>query len=135
MAKGRILVVEDEALTAQDIKWSLEKIGYDVTAVVASGIEAIQKIEESPPDLVIMDIFIKGPIDGIETADKIRKCFDIPIVYFTGHMDKITIGRAKKTNPAGYILKPYADEKLKTIIERIMDKYKKKNQQNDVLGS
>jgi CheY-like chemotaxis protein len=125
MVKGRILIVEDEALTAQDIRWSLEKIGYAVTGVVASGIEAIQRIEESPPDLVILDIFIKGPIDGIETANKITKRFDIPVVYLTGHTDKITIGRAKKTNPAGYILKPYADEKLKIIIERIINKYKK----------
>ena len=127
MAKGSILVVEDEALTAQDIRWSLENLGYEVMAVVASGAEAIQEIEESSPDLVIMDILIRGPVDGIETADKIIKRFDIPVVYLTGHTDRTTIGRAKKTNPAGYILKPYTDEKLKMIIRKIFDK-KEKNQ-------
>jgi PAS domain S-box-containing protein len=134
MAKKRILVVEDETITAEDIKESLQDIGYIVLAVVSSGEEAIIKVEEDNPDLVLMDIMLSGKIDGIETAKQILLRFNIPVVYLTAYSDKMILERAKITEPFGYILKPFNDRELHTNIEIAFYKHKmerelKKNEQ------
>ena len=120
----RILVVEDEGIIAQDIKNCLENLGYNVPEVVFTGREAIEKAEQLRPDLVLMDIVLKGDIDGIETAAEIRRQYNIPIVYLTAYEDDKTLRRAKLTEPLGYILKPFEERYLRSSIEMALYKHK-----------
>lgn len=113
----KILIVEDEKIVALDIKNTVKKLGYDVVDVVSSGERAIRSVHEVKPDLILMDIVLKGNIDGIEAAEKILSEFNIPIVYLTAYSDHKTISRAKVTEPFGYILKPFDERELGTGIE------------------
>ena len=117
-----ILIVEDESIVALDIQDKVEHLGYDVLAVVSSGEKAIEEVKKSQPDLVLMDIVLKGEIDGIETAERIRKHFDIPIIYLTAHSDTQTLNRAKITGPFGYLVKPFVDSELRSAIEVVLSK-------------
>ncbi len=128
MAGKRILVVEDEIITAEDIKESLLDMGYTVLALVSSGEEAIIKVEDNEPDLVLMDIVLSGEMDGIETAKQIRLRFNIPVVYLTAYSDKIILERAKITEPFGYILKPFNERELHTNIEIAIHKHKRERE-------
>ena len=110
MAKTEILIVEDERITAEDIRLSLGGLGYAVTGMASSGEEAIRKAEELHPDLVLMDIVLGGDMDGIEAAKRIRARFKIPVVYLTAYADEKRLERAKVTQPFGYILKPFDDK-------------------------
>ena len=113
----KILVVEDEFIVAQDIAGRLKRLGYAVTATVASGEEALEKIAENPPDLVLMDIVLKGDMDGVTAAGKIRAKIDIPTVFLTAYADDKTMQRAKLTDPFGYIIKPFQQNDLRVAIE------------------
>jgi CheY-like chemotaxis protein len=93
-----ILVVEDESLVAKDIQNRLKKFGYAVPTIVASGEEAIKQVTEFCPDLVLMDIQLKGKMDGIEAAQKINISWDIPVIYLTANADDTTLERLKRTN-------------------------------------
>lgn len=117
MDKKRILVVEDERLIAEDIKRTLNKLGYEVTDTVASGKNAFLSIEADRPDLVLMDIVLSGEMDGITAAEKIRNNYKIPVVYLTAYADQSTLNRAKQTEPYGYILKPFNNREILTIVE------------------
>jgi CheY-like chemotaxis protein len=117
MSKKRIMVVEDEGITAMRIKNSLEQMGYDVTSTVYSGEEALAKAGEDSPDLVIMDIVLAGKLDGIEAAGQIRALLNVPIVYLTAHSDEKMLKRIKDTEPFGYINKPFDDRELRVIVE------------------
>ncbi len=117
MGRTKILVVEDEIFIARDIQENLEEMGYVVTSIVPSGEQAIQKIEEERPDIVLMDIVLPGEMDGIETADIIHSKFDIPVIYLTAHGEEVIFERAKKTEPFGYIIKPFKNEELQKVIE------------------
>lgn len=123
MSKANILIVEDELLVAKDIQNRLNKFGYDIAAIVSSGIDAIQKAVEKSPDLVLMDIRLKGDIDGIEAAQHIYNNLNIPIIYLTANADDSTLERAKATEPFGYILKPFKEKELKTTIEITLTKH------------
>lgn len=125
MSEGtRILVVEDEAIVALDIRQRLEKMGYVVVATAATGEAALTCVRSSPPDLVLMDIQIKGDFDGIETARRTREFLDIPIVFLTANSDRATINRAKATGPLAYLLKPFEDRELQTTIEIAMERHR-----------
>ncbi len=124
MASARILVVEDERITAEDLRDILVDLGYSVTAVVSSGAEAIREAERTPPDLVLMDIRIKGDMDGVEAARIIRERFQIPAVYLTAHADQETLERAKLAEPLGYIVKPFQESELQASIEMALYKHK-----------
>ena len=124
MAKTRILIVEDERITAADIEDILLNLGYEVTDLVATGKEAIHKAEQTKPDLVLMDIRIKGPMDGVEAAREIRERFDVPIIYLTAHADRDTLDRAKQASPLGYIVKPFQEAELQAAIEVALHKHK-----------
>lgn len=124
MPETKILIVEDEAIVAEDIRNSLQNLGYTISAVVSSGEEAITKIEEDMPDLVLMDTVLKGAMNGIEAAGQIHSRFNIPVVYLTAFTDKKTIERAKLTEPFGYIVKPFDDRELHTAIEMAIYKHK-----------
>jgi PAS domain S-box-containing protein len=123
----KILVVEDEGIVAEDIRRSLQNLGYTVSAVVSSGQEAVKKAEEHKPNLVLMDIVLKGEIDGIEAANRIRLCFNIPVIYLTAYTDERTLDRAKVTEPFGYIVKPFEDRELRMTIEMALYKHKTEN--------
>ena len=117
MAKPRILVVEDGAVAAAVIKSDLEEIGYAVGQAVATGEEAVERAESERPDLILMDIFLAGEMDGIEAADQIRKRLDIPVVFLTAHADGELFQRAKITAPYGYLVKPFQVRELHATVE------------------
>jgi CheY-like chemotaxis protein len=117
MKRAKIMVVEDEGIVAADIQDRLRALGYGVAAVVDSGKEAEPTAGSSRPDLVLMDILLKGDIDGVQAAERIRTNLDIPVVFLTAHADETTLQRAKITAPFGYILKPFGDRELHTTIE------------------
>ncbi|MFH1926808.1 MAG: PAS domain S-box protein [Chloroflexota bacterium] len=123
MASAQILVVEDEIIVAENIRSRLIGLGYTVPAVASSGEEALQKAAETQPDLVLVDIELKGPMDGVEAAEQIRARFDIPVVYLTAYADKDTVRRAKITEPSGYILKPFEVRELHIAIEVALYKH------------
>src|SRR5690349_20087451 len=106
---NRILIVEDEGIVAMDLQFTLEKLGHKVVGVVASGEEAVRRVTEDQPNLVLMDIRLKGKIDGFEAASQIQSKFDVPVIYLTAHAYKSTLARAKVTEPFGYILKPFEE--------------------------
>ncbi len=110
----RILVVEDEWIVADDIQESLKDSGYSVS-IVSSGEEAVQKAKDV--DLILMDIVLKGELNGIEAAEYIRSQVDIPIVFLTAHADERTLKQAKLTGPYGYLVKPFKDRELHATIE------------------
>jgi len=117
MDKGRIMIVEDEIIVASDIETSLESMGYDVCAVVTSGEEAIIKAETEHPHLILMDITLRGKINGIQAAGEIRERFNIPVIYLTAYGSNEILKQAKITEPFGYILKPFEDRELYAVIE------------------
>lgn len=127
---AKILVVEDERITAEDIKRSLEKAGYKVPAIVSTGEDAVKFTKKYKPDLVLMDIVLEGNIDGIEAAEKIRTKFDTPVIYLTAYSDKITVERAKTTHPSAFILKepfgflhkPFEENELYTAIDILLSR-------------
>ncbi|MCJ7617786.1 MAG: response regulator [Desulfobacterales bacterium] len=124
MANVQVLVVEDEVIIAKDIQDMLKKLGYDVSAAASSGEEAIKRVAETLPDLVLMDIVLEGDMDGVAAAEHIRYHFDIPVVYLTAYSDDTTLQRAKITEPYGYILKPFQKKELYTTIEMALYKHK-----------
>ncbi len=117
MKKAQVLIVEDDGIIAMHIESQLKQLGYGVTAKVASGEEVVEKIKENKPDLVLMDIVLKGEMDGIDAAEIIRSRFGIPVIFLTAHADEKRLERAKLTTPFGYILKPFQDKDLKVTIE------------------
>ncbi len=122
MSDAQILVVEDEYIVAKDIQETLNNLGYDVPAIAASGEEALKKISEFRPDLVLMDIVLKGELDGVQTADQIRLNYDIPVVYLTAYADNKTLKRARITEPYGYLIKPFQERELYSTIEMALYK-------------
>jgi two-component sensor histidine kinase len=133
MANEKILIVEDEELVAQDIKGTLEDLGYEVSAITPSGEEALEKIKKIQPDSVLMDIMLEGEMDGIETAQKILDLFDIPVVYITAYSNPEILQRAKKTEPYGYILKPFHERDLQINIEMALYKHEARKNRSQLL--
>jgi PAS domain S-box-containing protein len=117
MSLANIMVVEDEEIVAHDLQNRLKRLGYGVPAIASSGEEAVKKAAETRPDLVLMDIVLKGTMDGIEAADMIWQRFQIPILYLTAYADENTLQRAKLTGPHGYLLKPFSEGALRSNIE------------------
>ena len=124
MTKAQILIVEDERIVAKDIEYSLKTLGYKVTGIASSGEKAIQKAKDARPDLVLMDIRLKGTMDGIEAAHRLREEHSIPVVYLTAYADEGTLERAKVTGPFGYILKPFNEKELCSTIEMALYKHR-----------
>ncbi|MCQ1536743.1 response regulator [Methanosarcina sp. KYL-1] len=122
MEKAKILVVEDQNIVALNIRNKLMNLGYTVPSTAASGEEAIRKTELTGSDLVLMDIMLKGDMDGIEAAREIKSRFGIPVLYLTAYTDSETLERAKMTEPSGYISKPFKEEDLHSNIEMALHK-------------
>jgi DNA-binding LytR/AlgR family response regulator len=115
--KVKILVVEDEMIIGAKISMQLTNLGYEVTGILPRGEEAILHVEENKPDIVLLDINLKGKMDGIETASQILQRNNIPIIYLTANSDEATFNRAKHTKPAGFISKPFKQLDLQRAIE------------------
>jgi len=123
MTRPQIMVVEDESIVAEDMKAMLEGFGYTVPAVAFSGEEAVRKAVDTRPDLVLMDIVLRGQMSGVEAVERIRSRCNIPVVYVTAYADEKTVRRAKATEPYGYILKPFDARELQTAIEIALYKH------------
>ena len=113
----KILIVEDESIVAKDIEKMLQKVGYEIVAIVNSGEDAIERASEARPDLVMMDINLKGAMDGVQAAERIHAQLDIPIIYLTAYSDEKTLKRAKITSPFGYVLKPFDLSYLEQVVQ------------------
>ncbi|MCK9579296.1 MAG: response regulator [Methanoregula sp.] len=124
MEPASLFIVEDEAIVANDLKETLMSLGYAVTGMTKSGEVALEKIGETRPDLVLMDIHLAGTMDGIDTAGKVRTLYNIPVVFLTAYADNALLERAKLTEPYGYIIKPYDDRGLQSTIEMALFKFR-----------
>lgn len=122
MSKGTILIVEDDDIIAKVADWRLKNLGYEVCGRATTGAEAMALAEKYTPDIVLMDINIKGEIDGIEAAMMIKTKFSLPVIYVTSHSDGPTLDRAKATHPDGFIVKPFDDNDLMVAIGLAMKK-------------
>lgn len=120
MTKRRILVVEDEAIVAMDICNRLSRMGYEVSAIASSGEEAIERAKDGP-QLILMDILLKGKMDGIEAASHIRERLNIPVIFISAHSDDKTMQRAKLAGAKGHIIKPFDDMDLQNVIGAAFD--------------
>lgn len=125
MSKVNILITEDESIVAKDIQQSLKKLGYNVVGICNNGEDAIRSAEEKKPELVLMDIMLKGDMSGIEAADQIRQRFNIPVIFLTAYADESTLAKAKVTEPYGYIIKPFKEIDLHTSIEMALYKHQR----------
>lgn len=124
MTRARVLIVEDEGIVAKDIKNRLIRLGYDAADIVPTGEDAIRRADELRPDLVLMDIMLRGRMDGIEAAEIIRSSCNIPVLYLTAYSDRGTLERAKITEPYGYILKPFDERELHITVEMALYRHK-----------
>ena len=115
-----IFIVEDEAIVALDLKNNLERIGYSVVGIVPTGEEALEKINDLNPDLIIMDIKLQGSLDGIDTAVILNEKYNVPFIFLSAYSDEGIIERAKHVQPFGYIIKPFGSNNLRTAIEMAM---------------
>src|SRR5262245_42197697 len=129
----RILVVEDERLVAQDLQRHLHRLGFTVCGIATSGPEAIALAAQTHPDLILMDIVLDGPMDGIEAAAQIRAHAAIPVIYLSAHADAATRQRAKATEPLGYLLTPCDPRVVQTMIEMALYKHAMDQERADVL--
>lgn len=125
MEKLNIFIVEDESIVSKDIQNSLLKLGYEVVGTASNGKDAIDRITETVPDLILMDIMIKGGMTGIEVSEKIKEKLNIPVIFLTAYADEGTLSRAKITEPYGYILKPFKEIDLHSTIEMAVYKHQK----------
>lgn len=117
MEKIRILIVEDESLVARDIENMARSLGYEVSGIATTGDQAVEQASRSRPDIILMDVIIKGSLDGIAAAEKIWESHHIPVIYVTAYADELTVKRATTTEHFGYILKPFDERELKIAIE------------------
>lgn len=123
MSKIKILIVEDESIVAKDIQNILKGLGYNVVSIVSTGEKALSEVEKHMPNLVLMDIMLKGDMTGIQSAEIIRERYDIPVVFLTAYADENTIEKAKSAIPYGYIIKPFKEKELETTIEMAINKH------------
>lgn len=123
-----ILIVEDERLVAMDIRNTLQRLGYQVVGIATSGQQALDQIAQQQPDLVLMDIRLRGSLDGIQTVEQFQTRFDIPVVYLTAYADDTTLERARRTGPYGYIMKPFDEQALRITIDIALERHHRDQQ-------
>jgi two-component system response regulator LytT len=138
MSKINILIVEDESIIARDVQFSLNKLGYGVSGIASSSDKAFDLAVIEQPDLVLMDIMLKGEINGIDTAIKIKEELSVPVIFLTAYADEATLEKAKIAEPYGYIIKPFKEVDLHTTIELAIYKHGKEQvirRERDILYS
>lgn len=131
MTRPRLLIVEDEIIIALDLKAQLQRLGYDVIGLAANGDEALQLAEAQRPDLVLMDLVLRGPVDGAQTADQLRERYGLPVVFITAYSDAATLERVRVTEPYGYILKPFDTRQLHSLVEIALYKHRAEQKLRD----
>jgi PAS domain S-box-containing protein len=131
VAKANILIVEDDFVIAKVLAESLQELGYQVAGIISTGEEAVERAAKVHPDLVLMDIRLKGDMDGIEAGEAISGDLHIPIVYLTAYSDERTVERAKITEPYGYLIKPFTDTELKTTLEMAIYKHRREKRERE----
>lgn len=119
-AAAKILIVEDQRIVAKDLQHRVAQLGHRPLGIVTNGKDAIRSANELRPDVVLMDISLEGPLDGIQAAEEIGSRVMTSIVYVTAHSDQATLERANRTHPSGYLIKPVEDEDLKQALERAL---------------
>jgi CheY-like chemotaxis protein len=117
MAATRIFIIEDEPSLALDLQRKLQRLGYEVTGIAPTGEEALLLVEQCLPDLIISDIMLDGPMDGVEATATIRKSHDLPVIFLSSLSDDATIARAKRTEPYAYLVKPCDEKDLRAAVE------------------
>jgi DNA-binding LytR/AlgR family response regulator len=128
MAKTNVLVVEDESIVSKDIQHSLKKLGYNVVGAASTGERAFELASSEKPDIILMDIMLKGDVNGIEVASRVKEELQIPVIYLTAYADESTLEKAKVTEPYGYIIKPFKEVDLHTSIEMALYKFSKEKE-------
>jgi PAS domain S-box-containing protein len=123
MMAAKIILVEDERVVALHLKQQLTHLGYDVVAVAASGAQALERIVDLRPDLVLMDIHIEGELDGIDVSARIPDALGIPIIYLTAYSEQATLDRARATKPYGYLVKPFSEKELHATIQMALERH------------
>jgi len=134
MSQYKILIVEDDEVTAMNLKMSLEKQDYEIVSIADNAIQARNKIKIYEPQVVLVDISLQKSNDGIELAKYIREKHKIPFIYLTAHTDNDIIDQAKQTEPYGYIVKPFDPKSLHTTIQMALYKYDEENKRNENLN-
>lgn len=134
MGGERILIVEDEGITALDLQQRLTAMGYTACDIVATGEEAVARAGETRPDLVLMDIMLQGDKDGIAAADEIHSLFNIPIVFLTAYADRETVRRAKAAEPHGYLIKPVHERELNITVDMALFRHAMEEKVRKALG-
>jgi signal transduction histidine kinase/CheY-like chemotaxis protein len=130
---ARVLVVEDENIVAMDLRASLERLGYEVTDTAGSAADALDSAEANRPDLVLMDIRIRGDMDGTEAAEQMRRRFNLPVVYLTAYSDDATLQRAQVTEPFGYLLKPFDERELQIVVQMALFRHRSQQEHEALL--
>jgi CheY-like chemotaxis protein len=121
MPPAKILVVEDESIVALDISLRLKRQGHDVLGLLAFGEDAVEQVATLCPDLILMDIRLQGQLDGIDAAQQILSKFDVPLIFLTAYSDNLTLSRAEKARPRGYLTKPFEESELKDAIDLALE--------------
>lgn len=120
---AKILIVEDESIVAFNLQQRLELMGYEVAGVADTGAESLALVAEHKPDLVLMDIHIKGEMDGIEVASRLSQNASVPVVYLTAYSEDTTLERARRTRPYGYLIKPFSERELHATIQMALERH------------
>lgn len=128
--KSRLLIVEDDYVVATDLSMSLGELGYEVTAVVDSGEDALQTLKQQPVDVILLDINLAGKLDGISTATKIQQEFELPYIFLTANQDMETLKKAQQTLPKGYLVKPFNMLTLRSTIEMALETTEKREEES-----
>lgn len=131
--KAKIQVVEDDRLTAEDIKGSLEAMGYEVTGIVAYGEKAVERVAVDRPDVVLMDIVLRGEMDGIEAASRVRSQYSTPVIFLTAYSEEGMLERARLVEPYGYIIKPFEVKELEFAIEMALYKSRVERERSNLV--
>lgn len=132
MPQARILIVEDEGLIAADIEDRLTRLGYQVDGWASTGEEAIKNIDACLPDLILMDIMLRGNLDGIAVAEHVHHHYQIPVIFLTAYSDETMIERAKRAEPFAFLLKPFNERELRSNIEMTLYKHRMEQERNQL---
>jgi CheY-like chemotaxis protein len=128
--KGRVLIVEDDMLLSMVEERLIKRLGFEVIGKVTKGVDAIEKEEELNPDIIVMDISLKGDMDGIEAMEAIRENSDVPVIYLSGSGDRYSLERAKKTGFTDFLTKPVTGGDLKEPLYAAMNSHKEQSENN-----
>lgn len=122
MEPKRIIIVEDEGIVAMDISKCLTHMGYEVAFTADSGEKVLEKIDSCPADLILMDVELKGSLNGLDTAKAVKEKYDIPVVFLTAFEDDATLKKIGELSTDGYLVKPFEDDNLKSTIDKVLSK-------------